>query len=199
MNPHAPPPDDAEARFGKLFAHFDPLVSYAARRGSSDPEGIAAETMAIAWRRLSSVPADDPRPWLFVTARNLLMTEWRRNRPHSQLDEATADPRHPPAVETTDPLVTSALRRLSPGEREVLLLVAWDDLTPAQGALADINAHHTLVAPNGSSENVAPPSNIKGPFEIFAPDGGFQFVTKMYADAAAGRPAMLFQSCRVNR
>jgi hypothetical protein len=69
----------------------------------------------------------------------------------------------------------------------------------AQAALADINAHHTLVAPNGSSENVAPPSNIKGPFEIFAHDGGFLFVTKMYADAAAGRPAMLFQSCRVNR
>ncbi len=134
MNPHAPPPDGAEARFGRVFAHFDPLVSYAARRGSSDPEGIAAETMAIAWRRLSSVPADDPRPWLFVTARNLLMAEWRRSRPHAQLDEVAADPKHPPAVETGDPLVTSALRRLSPAEREVLLLVAWDDLTPAQGA-----------------------------------------------------------------
>jgi hypothetical protein len=68
----------------------------------------------------------------------------------------------------------------------------------AQAALADINANHTLVAPNGSSENVAPPSNIKGPYEIFANDGGIQFVTKMYADAAAGRPAMLFQSCRAN-
>ena len=51
-----------------------------------------------------------------------------------QLDEATEDPKLPPAVETADPLVTSALRRLSPAEREVLLLVAWDDLTPAQGA-----------------------------------------------------------------
>ena len=136
MNPQAPPPDGAEARFSRVFAHFDPLVSYAARRGSSDPEGIAAETMAIAWRRLSSVPDDDPRPWLFVTARNLLMAEWRRRRPHAPLDEATADPRHPPAAETADPLVTSALRRLSPAEREVLLLVAWDDLTPAQGAAA---------------------------------------------------------------
>jgi hypothetical protein len=68
----------------------------------------------------------------------------------------------------------------------------------AQAALADINAKHTLVAPDGSSENVAPPSNIKGPYEIFANDGGIQFVKKMYADAAAGRPAMLFQSCRAN-
>jgi hypothetical protein len=68
----------------------------------------------------------------------------------------------------------------------------------AQAALADINAHHTLVAPPGSSENVAAPDNIKGPYEIFASDGGIQFVEKMYADAAAGRPAMLFQSCRAN-
>jgi RNA polymerase sigma factor (sigma-70 family) len=137
MNPHQPPPrDGAEARFAQVFEHFDPLVAYAARRGSRDPEGIAAETMTIAWRRLSSVPADDPRPWLFVTARNLLMAEWRRYRPHSQLDEAAFDPRYPPAPDTSDPLVGSALRALSPGEREVLLLVAWDDLTPAQGAAA---------------------------------------------------------------
>jgi hypothetical protein len=68
----------------------------------------------------------------------------------------------------------------------------------AQAALADINANHTLGAPDGASENVAPPDTIKGPYEIFANDGGIQFVRKMYADAAAGRPAMLFQSCRAN-
>jgi RNA polymerase sigma factor (sigma-70 family) len=136
MNPHPPPPDSPEARFSQVFAHFDALVAYAARRGSRDPEGIAAEAMAIAWRRLSTVPVDDPRPWLFVTARNLVMAEWRRARPHSQLDETTADPRYPPAAETADPLVTSVLRSLSPAEREVLLLVAWDDLSPAQGAAA---------------------------------------------------------------
>ncbi len=136
MNPDPPPPESPEDRFSRVFAHFDPLVAYAARRGSRDPEGIAAETMAIAWRRLSTVPADDPRPWLFVTARNLLMAEWRRARPHSQLDETAADPRYPAAAETADPLVTSVLRSLHPAEREVLLLVAWDDLTPAQGAAA---------------------------------------------------------------
>ncbi|MDX6519794.1 MAG: hypothetical protein QOF08_399 [Gaiellales bacterium] len=136
MNPHPPPLESPEDRFRRVFAQFDPLVAYAARRGSRDPEGIAAETMAIAWRRLSAVPADDPRPWLFVTARNLLMAERRVARPHSQLDEATADARYPTDVQTADPLVASALRRLSPGEREVLLLVAWDDLTPSQGAEA---------------------------------------------------------------
>ncbi len=68
----------------------------------------------------------------------------------------------------------------------------------AQAVLADLNRNHTLVAPAGSSENVAPPSNLHGPFEIFANDGGFQYVTKIYADAAAGQPAKLFQSCRAN-
>jgi len=69
----------------------------------------------------------------------------------------------------------------------------------AQAALADIVANHVLVAPAGSSENVAPPSNLNGgPFEIYADDGGFQFVKKAYADAAAGKPAMLFQICRIN-
>ena len=55
-------PESAEARFRRIFEHLDAVAAYAARRGSSDPEGIAAETMTIAWRRLSSVPAHDPRP-----------------------------------------------------------------------------------------------------------------------------------------
>jgi hypothetical protein len=68
----------------------------------------------------------------------------------------------------------------------------------SQAALADIVAHHILVAPPGSSENVAPPAGSKPPFEIFASDGGIQYVEKMYADAAAGHPATLIQSCRAN-
>src|SRR5438874_4896293 len=112
MNPHAPPPDGAEARFGRVFAHFDPIVSYAARRGSSDPEAIAAETMAIAWRRLDRVPLDDPRPWLFVTARNLLMAERRRNSRRSHADRALAPQEAAPAVESADPAVTRALQAL---------------------------------------------------------------------------------------
>jgi hypothetical protein len=68
----------------------------------------------------------------------------------------------------------------------------------ARVALADIVAHHILVAPPGSSENVAPPAGSSPPFEIFASDGGIQYIEKMYADAAAGHPATLIQSCRAN-
>ena len=68
----------------------------------------------------------------------------------------------------------------------------------AHAALDDLLAHHILVAPPGSPENVAPPAGTRPPFEIYASDGGIQFVRKMYRDAAGGHPATLIQSCRAN-
>src|SRR3954465_2408516 len=76
-------PDDpqaAEERFRAVFAHLGAVVAYARRRGSSDADSIGAEVMTIAWRRLADVPSDDPRPWLFATARNLVLAESRRWR-----------------------------------------------------------------------------------------------------------------------
>jgi len=136
VNERPTPPEGPEARFRRVFAHLQPVADYAARRGSSDPEAIAAETMAIAWRRLDRVPVDDPRPWLFVTARNLLMAERRRSSRRSQADRALARPDAVPAVESADPAVTRALRALPERDREALLLVAWEDLTPARAAEA---------------------------------------------------------------
>src|SRR5436190_23336610 len=69
----------AEARFRTVFAHLGAVTAYARRRGSIDADALAAEVMTIAWRRLADVPADDARPWLYATARNLLLAERRRN------------------------------------------------------------------------------------------------------------------------
>ena len=60
----------AEVRFASVFAHLGLISAYARRRGANDPDALAAETMAIAWRRLADVPTDDSRPWLIATARN---------------------------------------------------------------------------------------------------------------------------------
>jgi hypothetical protein len=68
----------------------------------------------------------------------------------------------------------------------------------AYAALRDILDHHTLVAPSGSSEDVQPPAGTRSPFQIFASDGGIQYVRRTYAAAAQGRPALLEQSCRAN-
>ena len=128
------PIPDPEARFREVFAHLQAVADYAARRGSGDPDAIAAETMAIAWRRLDRVPVDEPRPWLFVTARNLLMAERRRASRRATADRALARPAAPPAIESADPAVTAALNALGPRDQEALMLVAWDDLSPSQAA-----------------------------------------------------------------
>jgi RNA polymerase sigma-70 factor, ECF subfamily len=124
----------AEARFREVFSNLGAVTAYARRRGSRDPDGIAAEAMTIAWRRLDDVPADDPLPWLYGTARNLVLAEARRSAPSAP---ATAGGEHvdQPPVDL-DPSLERALRGLSQLDREALLLVAWEDLTPGQAAKA---------------------------------------------------------------
>jgi len=123
----------AEARFREVFSNLGAVTAYARRRGSRDPDGIAAEAMTIAWRRLDDVPVDDPLPWLYGTARNLVLAEARRAVPSAAVD----DGKHvdEPHVEL-DATLESALRGLSHLDREALLLVAWEDLTPGQAAKA---------------------------------------------------------------
>jgi RNA polymerase sigma-70 factor (ECF subfamily) len=121
----------AEERFRSVFEHLGAVTAYARRRGHADPEALAAEVMTIAWRRLSKVPLDDPRPWLFATARNLLLADARRRTPAT--GEAKSSVPAPELLEL-DPNLGDALRSLSPRDREAVLLVAWEDLTPTQAA-----------------------------------------------------------------
>lgn len=124
----------AEARFASVFEHLGLITAYARRRSAHDPDALAAETMAIAWRRLADVPADDPRPWLIATARNLLMAD-RRRHTVSVSDLDGVDPAALPSHSIDlDPELEVALRSLSAQDREALLLVAWEDLTPSAAA-----------------------------------------------------------------
>jgi len=128
----------AEKRFRDVFAHLGAVSAYARRRGSADPEAIAAEVMAIAWRRLADVPIDDARPWLFATARNLVLAEWRQRNAaarHEQRRQVAPDDAAGGAA-LIDPDILAALRSLRESDREALLLIAWDDLTPKLAARA---------------------------------------------------------------
>lgn len=125
----------AETRFRGVFSHLGAIAAYASRRGSRDPEAIAAEAMTIAWRRLADVPLDDPRPWLYATARNLLLAEARRaGLAAASIGAAPAEIAQRPEPLELDPALGASLRALSALDREALLLVAWEDLTPAQAA-----------------------------------------------------------------
>jgi RNA polymerase sigma factor (sigma-70 family) len=125
----------AEERFREVFAHLGAVTAYARRRGSRDADGIAAETMSIAWRRLPDVPRDEPLPWLYATARNLLLAERRAARRSTAFDGPEASV-PAPELRGLDPQLDRALRSLGPSDREALLLVAWEELTPTEAAHA---------------------------------------------------------------
>ena len=123
-----------EARFAAVFAHLGAVAAYARRRGAVDSEAVAAEAMTIAWRRLADVPADDARPWLYATARNLVRAEFRRRVTTTGDAGLEQAPAPVTAAAELDPAIATALAALSPFDREALLLVAWEDLTPTQAA-----------------------------------------------------------------
>jgi RNA polymerase sigma-70 factor (ECF subfamily) len=125
-----------ERRFDGVFVHLDAVARYARRRGARDPDNVAAECMTIAWRRLDDVPADDPLPWLLGCARRLVLSQRKHEQGRVALDDV-AEPRfEAPEPVGLDAELTAALLELSDMDREALLLVAWEDLTPAQAARA---------------------------------------------------------------
>lgn len=121
--------------FNAVFAHLDAVARYARRRGARDPDNVAAECMTIAWRRLDDVP-DDALPWLLGCARRVVLAQYRHERERVPLD-AVAEPRfEAPEPVGLDAALSEALAALSHLDREALLLIAWEDLTPAQAARA---------------------------------------------------------------
>lgn len=68
----------------------------------------------------------------------------------------------------------------------------------AKAALDDLMANHIVIAPKGAPEDYTPPQASRTPTAAFADDGGYQYKQRMYAEAAAGKPQLLEQSCRAN-
>ena len=128
-----------EERFTRLFdAHYAAVRAYAWRRGPDSADDVVAETFTIAWRRLGSVPAE-PLPWLIGVARNVRRNlergERRRRAREPDCVDAVVAPSFAGALEAAAVLHT-ALEGLPAGDREILLLVAWEGLDRAGLAAA---------------------------------------------------------------
>jgi RNA polymerase sigma-70 factor (ECF subfamily) len=127
-------------RFEALYrAHVMDVRRYCARRAAPDAaEDAVAETFAVLWRRLDEAP-QDPRLWLFGVARRVLANhargERRRLALHERLLERLPAATEAPRADGTDGAVMAALGRLRPAEREALMLIHWDGLTPAEAAM----------------------------------------------------------------
>lgn len=134
----------AEARFSDLYRdHARGLLGYALRR-SPDPDDAAdvvAETFLIAWRRLGEVPVGaEARPWLYGTARHVLANQGRGARRRDRLTERLREElrQQLPVVSQAQngSAFLEALVGLGEADRELLMLIGWEELTPTQAAQA---------------------------------------------------------------
>jgi len=135
---------------GWFDAHAHGLAGYATRRvGQTLARDIVAETFRIALQQHSSY---DPgrggeRAWLFGIASNLIRRHWRteERRLRIQAQAARAD------VQPADPLlrvderidanahyerVVDAVATLEPDDRDLLVLIAWEQFTSREAAAA---------------------------------------------------------------
>lgn len=135
------PRELAEQRFGHLYrGHAREILGYALRRcaNSEDAADAVAETFLAAWRRLPEVPlGSEGRLWLFGTARYVIANQRRGERRRTRLAEHLRSElsRQLPAEPKEDSTgVLEALQVLPEPDRELLMLVGWEELTPAQAA-----------------------------------------------------------------
>lgn len=133
--------DEATKRFEELYdQHFRAVLRFALVRVDPDmAKDVVAETFFVAWRRLADLPAE-PRAWLLGVARKVIAGQLRsatrltalRARILTMRDEDDSSEFAHRLVEREE--VLAALDALRPSDRDVLVLVAWDDLAPADAA-----------------------------------------------------------------
>lgn len=136
-----------EAKFRTAFdAHLDAINRYCVRRiAASDVNDVVADVFAVAWHKVDQMPdGDGALPWLYRVARNELSNRHRsarrlrtlteRLKGHARDTDLGPEPVIVRGFEIDRLMV--ALRTLSSGDQEVLLLSTHEELTHSQMALA---------------------------------------------------------------
>jgi RNA polymerase sigma-70 factor (ECF subfamily) len=136
---------DDEAFIEMVRRHAEAVSAYQVRRvGRGPSEDLLAEVWVAAFGSRPSYDLSFPsaRPWLFGIASNTLRRHWqsRSNEDPTpdMADLAGASDPWPWVDERIDGAVVlrRALANLAPDEREVLLLVVWEQLSVADAARA---------------------------------------------------------------
>lgn len=121
-----------------FLKHASVVRAYALRRiDPATADETVSEVFMIAWRRLDDLPSD-PLPWLLACARRVLANQRRAGRRRVSLEKrlSQAGEAYRPAEcdDLTDRPLARALGELSEADRELLLLVAWEELEPEQAS-----------------------------------------------------------------
>ena len=128
-------PDELEFRM--LYQDASrPLLAFLLRRCASTEHAAdcLAETFRIAWEQRQRIPSgDSARPWLFGVARNVMRRERLSEQRTYQASLALAiavQQSSATAGDDEDGELTLALAELSPLDREIITMLAWDELSP---------------------------------------------------------------------
>jgi RNA polymerase sigma factor (sigma-70 family) len=134
---------DQEAFVQLVGRHEHVVWAFLVRRvGRCDAEDLLGEVWvnAFASRASYDVQYPDARPWLFGIAHNTLRRHWRDSPLEDPVDDlsssaALVDP-WPSVDERMDgaTVLLAALGHVRPDERDVLLLVVWEELSVADAA-----------------------------------------------------------------
>jgi RNA polymerase sigma factor (sigma-70 family) len=119
--------------------HVREVLAYCLRRTSQTlAEDAAAEVFAVAWRRVSELPAEPQTlPWLYGVAANVLKNQSRSARRtrnlslkiRSQASERNPGPERQAIDQSVHDEVALAIMSLKPKYRDVIRLVEWEGLT----------------------------------------------------------------------
>jgi len=132
---------DRQERFRTIYDdNYDLIRGYALRRTATadDAADVVADTFLAAWRRLDDVPEGErARLWLYGTARKVLANHYRGQHRQRRLADRLESDRPPVngalVGDGPDPdRISAAFGRLSPADRDLLILVGWEELDPGQ-------------------------------------------------------------------
>lgn len=127
----------SERAFTALYQEqYDDLLRFVRRRAHATAvDDVVAETFTAAWRRRDELP-HDVRPWLFRTARYLMLNANRGQNRQDALAVKIGTVRESTTASSIDDRLDlrAAWRSLSPADQEILALGIWEDLSQTEAA-----------------------------------------------------------------
>lgn len=127
-------PGARKRAFSRHFrAHYPAVLAFLRRRVPQEhAEELAADVFERAWANFDTLTGENPLPWLYGIARNVMREFYRSRREFENLDDFDgALPDESAAVDLSFD-INRALLHLPYAEREILTLFAWEELTQAE-------------------------------------------------------------------